>query len=147
VAVQTTNQIVAIDPVSEKVVRRYNLPGSSHPHGFIIDEDDRLAFVSSEGNAVLQVLDLQRVRVITQHRVGNSPDVLAWDPVWKLLYVASESGVLSVFWLEGNTLTPAGELRAPHAHTVSVDPRTHRVYVPLENVNGHPVLRIYQPSR
>jgi DNA-binding beta-propeller fold protein YncE len=147
VALQTRNQIVAIDPVSEKVVRRYDLPGSNHPHGFVIDADDRLAFVSSEGNAVLQVLDLQRVRVITQHRVGDSPDVLAWDPGLKLLYVASESGVLSVFWLEGNTLTPAGELRAPHMHTVSVDPRTHRVYVPLENVNGHPVLRIYQPSR
>ncbi len=147
VTVQTRNQIVAIDPVSEKIIRRYDLPGSDHPHGFTIDEDDRLAFVSSEGNAVLQVLDLQRMRVITQHRVGDSPDVLAWDPVWRLLYVASESGVLSVFWFEGNTLTPSGELRAPHAHTVSVDPRTHRVYVPLENVNGHPVLRIYQPTR
>ena len=33
-----------------------------------------------------------------------------------------------------------------HAHTVSVDPRTHRVYLPLENVDGRPVLRILIPT-
>ena len=40
------------------------------------------------------------------------------------------------------TLAPLGEYRAPHAHSVAVDPTTHRVYVPLEDVNGKPVLRI-----
>jgi hypothetical protein len=38
-----------------------------------------------------------------------------------------------------------GEIKAPHAHTVAVDPRTHRVYLPLENVGGRPVLRILTP--
>ena len=56
-------------------------------------------------------------------------------------------GVLSAFWLDGASLKPVGEVRAPHAHTVSVDPRTHRVYLPLENINGHPVLRIYEPMQ
>lgn len=147
VAVQTRNQLVAIDPVSEKIVQRYDLPGSDHPHGFTIDDEDRLAFVSSEGNAALEVIDLRTMRVIGRQKIGDSPDVLAWDPGWRLLYVASEGGVLSVFWLDGNRLRPAGEVRAPHAHTVSVDPRTHRVYLPLENVNGRPVLRIYEPSK
>src|SRR5256885_13288665 len=38
VAVQTKNEMVAIDPVSEKVVQRYTLAGSSEPHGFTLDE-------------------------------------------------------------------------------------------------------------
>jgi hypothetical protein len=29
---------------------------------------------------------------------------------------------------------------------LSVDPRKHRVYLPLENVDGRPVLRIYEPA-
>jgi len=33
---------------------------------------------------------------------------------------------------------------APHAHTVSVDQQTHLIYLPLENLNGHPVIRIAQ---
>jgi 6-phosphogluconolactonase (cycloisomerase 2 family) len=77
--------------------------------------------------------------------VPDDPDVLVWDPSLRRLYVAAESGVLSAYWLDGKTLRPIGEVRAPHSHTVSVDPRTHLVYLPLENVNGHPVLRIYAP--
>jgi len=73
--------------------------------------------------------------------------VLAWDATWRRLYVASESGAVSAFWLDGSTLRPIGEIRAPHAHTVSVDPRTHRVYVPLESIGGRPLLRIYEPAK
>jgi DNA-binding beta-propeller fold protein YncE len=146
VAVQTRNQMVAIDPISEKIVQRYDLAGSDHPHGFTIDEPDRLAFVSCEGNGALIVLDLKTMKAIQQLKVPDDPDVLAWDPGLRRLYVSAESGVLSAFWLSGATLQPVGEIRAPHAHTVSVDPRTHRVYLPLENINGRPLLRIYEPT-
>lgn len=146
VAVQTRNQMVAIDPVSEQIVQRYDLPGSDQPHGFTLDAPDRLAFISCEGNAALIVLDLRTMKPIQQLEVADDPDVLAWDPSWRRLYVSAESGVLSAFWLNGATLRPVGEVRAPHAHTVSVDPRTHRVYLPLENINGHPMLRIYEPK-
>lgn len=48
--------------------------------------------------------------------VGADPDVLAWDAGWWRLYVASESGVVSIFRVDGSTLQPLGEVRAPHAH-------------------------------
>lgn len=146
-AVQTRNQLVAIDPVSEKIVQRYDLPGSDHPHGFTLDEEGRLAFVSCEGNAALLVVDLRTMKVAQMLKVADGPDVLAWDAAWRRLYVAAESGVLSAFWLDGKTLRAMGEIRAPHAHTVSVDSRTHHVYLPLENVRGRPVLRIYEPTK
>jgi DNA-binding beta-propeller fold protein YncE len=146
VAVQTKNELVAIDPVAERVVARYRLPGFDHPHGFTLDEESRLAFVTNEGNGTLQVVDLRTMRVLATHRVGDDPDVLAWDPVWRRLYVAAESGVVSSFWLDGTTLHPVGEYRFPNAHSVSVDPRSHRIYLPLENVSGHPALRILEPN-
>jgi len=34
----------------------------------------------------------------------------------------------------------------PHVHTVSVDPKSHLVYFPLENVGGRPLLRIMKPA-
>jgi DNA-binding beta-propeller fold protein YncE len=147
VAVQTKGELVAIDPVSERIVQRYNLSGSDNPHGFALDEPGRLAFITSEGNATLQVVDLRTMKLRQAVSVPDDPDVLAWDPSLRRLYVASESGALSAFWLDGNMLRPIGEVRVPHAHTVSVDPRTHMVYLPLENVNGHPVLRIFEPNR
>ncbi|HMC54472.1 MAG TPA: YncE family protein, partial [Gemmatimonadaceae bacterium] len=147
VAVQTRNELVAIDPVREKVVQRYKLAGSDHPHGFVIADEQRLAFVTSEESAKLQVLDLRTMRVLSELTVGGGPDVIAWDPGWRRLYVATEGGGLNTFWLDGTTLRSLGDIHADNAHTVSVDPRTHRVFLPLQNVGGHPVLRIYQPSR
>jgi DNA-binding beta-propeller fold protein YncE len=146
VAVQTRNQLVAIDPATERVVARYDLAGSDHPHGFAIDQPGRLAFVTGEGNAMLQVVDLRTMRVLSSQRVGDDPDVLAWDAGWRRLYVASESGVVSVFAAQGSALQRLEELRIPHAHTVAVDARTHRVYLPLENIGGRPVLRILSAS-
>jgi hypothetical protein len=146
VAVQTKNQLVAIDPATERIVARYDLAGSDHPHGFAIDAPGRLAFVTGEGNATLQVVDLRTMRVLSSQRVGDDPDVLAWDPAWRRLYVASESGVVTVFAVQGAALQRLEELRIPHAHTVAVDSWTHRVYLPLENLDGHPVLRIFQPA-
>ena len=145
VAVQTRNQLVAIDPGSDSIVGRYDLPGADHPHGLLIDAAQRLAFVSCEGNARLLVFDLTSLRVTESHSVGDDPDVLAFDPGLQRLYVAAELGVVTVFQQRGPGLQPLGEYRAPAAHSVSVDPATHRVYLPLENVGGRPVLRILLP--
>jgi glutamine cyclotransferase len=147
VAVQTKNQLVAIDPVSERIVQRYEWAFSDHPHGFTLDEEGRLAFITGEGNSALLVVDLRTMKVIQTLKIADDPDVLAWDASLRRLYVAAESGVLAAYWLDGKTLRPIGEVRAPRAHTVSVDPRTHLVYLPLENVNGRPVLRVFEPMR
>src|SRR4029077_19582655 len=130
------SELAAMDPVSERIVQRYDLPGSDHPHGFTLDEPGRLAFITSEGNRLLQVLDLHVMKILQALKVPEDPDVLAWDPSLRRLYVASESGALSEFWLDGQTLRLIAEIRAPRGHTVSVDPRTHFVYLPLENING-----------
>lgn len=145
VAVQTANQLVAIDPRGDSIVGRYSLEGARHPHGLSVDPARRLLFVANEGNATLLVVDLATMRVISKHDVGDDPDVLAFDPGLGRLYVAAESGTVSVFREEGRELVHEGDLQIPHAHTVAVDPATHFVYLPLETLNGRPVLRIMAP--
>ena len=118
VAVQTRNQLVAIDPLSDSIVGRYDLPGADHPHGLLIDAPHRLAFLACEGNARLLVFDLTSLRVTAIHSVGDDPDVLAFDPGLQRLYVAAESGVVTVFQRRERALQPLGEYRAPAAHSV-----------------------------
>ena len=144
VAVQTRNELAAIDPRTRRMVARYPMP-CEHPHGFLIDEMSRFAFVTCEGDAKLLVLDLRTMRTVATHAVPDDPDVLAFDRGLHRLYVACESGALAVFDERGTTLTPMGEYRAAYAHSVAVDPATHRVYLPLQDVAGKPVLRILQP--
>jgi YVTN family beta-propeller protein len=143
VNVQTLNQLVEIDPRTRRIVARHALSGADHNHGLAIDSPHRLAFVACEGNAKLLVVDLNTWKVLEQHPVGEVPDVLAFDLGRHLLFVASESGVVSVFKENGRSLSKLAEgLYAPHAHTVAVDPTTHRVFFPLQDVGGRPVLRV-----
>ena len=79
--------------------------------------------------------------------MGADPDVLAFDKGFSRLYVAAESGIVSIFEERGRILEKLGEgFFAAHAHTVAVDGRTHRIFFPLPNIGGKPVLRIAVPS-
>jgi DNA-binding beta-propeller fold protein YncE len=142
VAVQSRNELAAIDPRLDSIVDRVAVPGIEHPHGFLVDADHRLIYVTGEANGRLGVLDLRTMRMGRTYRVGDRPDVLALDPERRRLYVAAESGVISAFNIRGDALVPLAQYQAPHAHSVAVDPVTHLVYVPLQNVAGRPVLRV-----
>jgi DNA-binding beta-propeller fold protein YncE len=142
VAVQTRNELAAIDPATDSIVARVGTPGVQRPHGFFVDAAHRRVYVTGEGNARLGVLDLRTMRIMRTYPVGEDPDVLAMDPGPRRLYVAAESGVLAAFDARADSLVPLPRYVAPHAHSVAVDPATHLVYVPLENVGGRPVLRI-----
>jgi hypothetical protein len=84
--------------------------------------------------------------VTTSDTVAADPDVLAFDPGLHRLYVAAESGTLTMFDVQKDKVTKIGEsFIADKAHSICVDRNTHRLYFPLENVNGKPVLRIIEP--
>jgi DNA-binding beta-propeller fold protein YncE len=145
-AAQAHNQLVAIDPKSEMIVERYDLPGCDEPHGFTLDSPSRLAFVSCAANARLLMLNLQTRQVIASDSVGDIPDVLAFDTGLRRLYVAAESGIVAAFRVRESALEKMGQVYlAPNAHTIAVDSQSHRVYVPLENLNGRAVLSVYEP--
>jgi hypothetical protein len=145
VAVHKKNELVTIDPTTMKIVARHPIPGIENPHGVALDLSNRLAFVAGEGNHKLALVDLTDMQVLATYPVGDDPDVLAFDPGPKRLYVSAESGDVTVFRESGKTLVKEGNFFMPHAHTVSVDPETHLVYFPLENIEGHPLLRIMEP--
>ena len=146
VAVHKANELDVIDPRAMMIVGHTPLPGIENPHGIALDVADRLAFVAGEENHTLAVVDLKAMKVLSVHQVGEDPDVLAFDPGLKRLYVSAESGTVTVFQLNGNQLAQLAQFNMPHAHTVAVDPATHLVYLPLENVGGKPVLRIMRPA-
>lgn len=146
VAVHKKNELVTVDPTTMKIVARHSMPGIENPHGVALDLNNRLAFVAGEGNHKLALVDLTNMQVLATYPVGDDPDVLAFDPGLKRLYVSAESGDVTVFRVSGKTLVKEGNFFMPHAHTVSVDPETHLVYFPLENIDGHPLLRIMEPT-
>jgi len=147
VAVHGVNLLAVIDPATNQIINRIPLDEIRNPHGIALDTGGRIAFVAGEENHSLAMVDLQTMKVLSTYQVGEDPDVLAYDPGLKRLYVSAESGTVTIFQSQGKSLTLLGSLEMPHAHTVSVDQKTHLVYFPLENIDGHPVLRIMQPAK
>src|SRR5262249_9741899 len=96
VDVQTRNELAIIDPASLAVTRRVPLPGCDHDHGLTLDTEHRLAFVACDANATLLSVDLNTWQVLDTQRVGDDPDVLAYDPPAGRLYLAAESGWVTV---------------------------------------------------
>src|SRR5436190_369156 len=147
VTVHGQNELAEIDPNQDQVIGRYPLPGCNGSHGLNIDSEHALAFVACEENAKLAVFDLDAKKMTAIHSVGADPDVLAFDKAFGRLYVSAESGVISIFDEHGRSLEKVGEgFFAANAHSVAVDSRTHRIFFPLQNVGGKPVLRIALPT-
>jgi DNA-binding beta-propeller fold protein YncE len=146
VGVQTRNQLAEIDPSSLQVIRRYDLPGCRSSHSVAIDAEGRAAYIGCQQNVRLVRLDLRSGQVTGSGPVGIGVDVLSLDAARHRLYVASESGIVSVYDVsDGGLKRIAQGFLAPNAHVVAVDPSTHRVYFPLQSVGGKPMLRVMEP--
>jgi DNA-binding beta-propeller fold protein YncE len=142
------DQLVAVDPVAASVVTRVDLPGCKGAHGLRLHPDGKSAFVACEGNDVVARVELGGTHAVVTAPTGSGPDVLSIDPGLGWLYVAAESGDLKVFDIhQAGLVNIDSEHPGDNAHSVAVDPATHRVFFPLmAGPKGTPVLRIMRPS-
>ena len=146
--VRSTNELAEIDPATDLVASRLKLSGGKTPHGLEIAPSARVAFVGCVDDAKLLVIDLDKWKVREEFVTAQAPDMLAFDEGLGMLYVGTESNNVSVFRLKGKDLDRLGDVEVgPNAHSVCVNSTTHEVYVPLENVNGKPTLRILAPPQ
>jgi YVTN family beta-propeller protein len=142
VAVHQRNQLVAIDPRTDQIVGRYALQNCEDPHGVYIDAPSRTTFVGCEASRKVLVVEMTTMQVLSEHAVGESPDVLAFDPARNWLYVAAEDGILTVLARDERGMREIAQGSAgPNAHSVLVNPESHHIYLPLMNVGGQPILR------
>jgi DNA-binding beta-propeller fold protein YncE len=146
--IQSRDELAVIDPVNAQLTTHYALPGGKHPHGLAIAPDAAVGYVACVGNDRLLTVDLATGKTLDRQLLGHDPDVLAIDPVIRRLYVASESGNLSSFDIATATApTSLGDVFVgKDAHSVAVDPMSHRLYFPLADVNGQSVIRVLAPK-
>ncbi len=148
VAVQGRGDLAVIDPATLTVSRRIGLPGCDHAHGLALDPTAQLAFVACDANATLLTVDLTTGHVTGTTPVGDTPDVLAYDQSAQTLYVAAESGTVTVAELRGHQLVVTGQDHlADNAHVVALDPTTHHSFFPIPaDTHGQPALLEQQPD-
>jgi DNA-binding beta-propeller fold protein YncE len=113
-----------------------------------IDPNQRSLFSVCSGNAKLVVFDLDTHRVITSLKIGGGPDSVAFDQSLHRIYPAGKTGKLTVIQQDGpNAYRVLDEIHTHYgAHTLAVDPATHKVCVAYASPLVHPRSAVFTPT-
>ncbi|MCU1295731.1 MAG: hypothetical protein JWO91_9 [Acidobacteriaceae bacterium] len=141
------NSIVAIDVGKRSVIGRWSLAPCEGPSGMAIDSEQRRLFAVCSGNATLIVFDLETHRVITSLKVGGGPDSVALDRTLHRIYSAGRAGKFTVIQQDSpNAYRVLEEIHTHYgAHTLAVDPFSHKVYVAYASLLTHPRIAVFSP--
>ncbi|HXU39253.1 MAG TPA: hypothetical protein VN937_23060 [Blastocatellia bacterium] len=144
VNLQDQNLLAVIDPSTDKVVGRYPVGECKGNHGMALDPENHRAFLQCEGNNMMTVVDLDAHKPIAHLPTAAGGDVVKFDPGLNRIYVACSSGAISVFQEDdANHFRKLEDFPVQRkVHSLAVDVRTHRVYTPEEQEDGHPVSRM-----
>jgi len=144
-----TNEVAAIDVGQRSVIGQWPLAPCEGPSGMAIDSEQRRLFAVCNGNAKLVVFDLERHRVITTLGVGGGPDSVAFDRTVHRIYTAGRAGELTVVQQDGPDNYRVLDRVHTHygAHTLTVDPVSHKVFVAYASLIAHPRIAVFSPTR
>lgn len=142
---ENTDEVVSIDLEKHSVVERWKLEGCSGPTGMAIDTTNRRLFIACSTNAKVAVFNLASHRVATTLPIGPNPDSIAFDASLRRLYSAGRAGVTTV--VQQDTPDSYRVIDNVHthygAHTLAVDPVTHRVYIGYASLFVEPRVAVF----
>jgi DNA-binding beta-propeller fold protein YncE len=144
VNLQDQNLFAVIDPSRDEVVGQYAVGRCKGNHGMALDVEHHRAFLSCEENELMTVFDLDKHAAIAFLPLPSGPDVIKFDPGLGRIYVACYSGGIAVFHEDDpDHYRKLEDFRVQRAvHSLAIDPKTHRVYVPEQEEDGKPVARM-----
>ncbi len=134
VNLRSTSEVAEFDALTLKVLHRWPLaPGGTRPNGLAIDAKNRRLFSGCNGNSKMVVMDADTGKVLDAVDIGKGSDGCGFDPSKGLAYSANGGdGTVTVigegdpgkFKVVATVPTQAG------ARTMTLDPKTHRLYFP-----------------
>ncbi len=139
--------VAVVDVAHRAVLDRWPLKPCAGPTGAALDTADRRLFVVC-GDALLVVLDLATHKVVASLPIGGGPDSVAYDAGLRRIYATGKSGVMSVIQQDSpDQYRTLSAIRLHYgAHTLAVDPLTHRVYVAYASLITAPRLAVFEPT-
>jgi DNA-binding beta-propeller fold protein YncE len=138
----------AIDLGKRSIVGQWSLAPCDSPSGMAIDPERRRLFAVCSGNALLVVFDLETHRIVTSIKIGGGPDSVVFDPALHRIYSAGRSGKLTVIQQDGpDGYRVLDEIRTHYgAHTLAVDPVSHKVFVAYASLLARPRIAVFSPT-
>jgi DNA-binding beta-propeller fold protein YncE len=142
---QDTNEVIAIDLQQRKTAGRWLVDECKAPTGLAIDEENERLLVACGGNSRAAVFDIATHRTLGTYAVGAYPDTIAYDSGLQRIYTAGGLGRLSILQGDAHGAFHLIDSVSTHvgAHTLAVDPATHRLYVGYAGLVIGPRLAVF----
>lgn len=148
VNIEDKSEIVEIDPKAMTVRRRWSIAPCEDPTGLAIDVAHARLF-SVCGNRVMAVSDITRGAVVTTVPIGGGVDGAAFDPETGNAFASAGEGAITVVHEDApdryhvaSTVTTM-----PGARTITLDPKSHRVYTVSAKFGAMPAAAPGAPRR
>lgn len=144
--IKSNTSVQVINPATHAIEAHWDTTPATQPHGLAIDFKSNRLFIAGSGK--LAALDLTTGKVIAEAVIAARVDQIAFDAGTKRIYCASGSGVLSVVQETAAGLETLGEVKtAAGCHSVTVDPKTHAVWVAYGADGNSYIMRLTAPEK
>jgi len=136
--IESTSELVEIDAAKPEVIRRASVKPCEEPSGLAIDQKDHLLF--SVCDKVMAVTDIATMKVIATPAIGQGPDAAGFDPDLGLAFASNgQDATLSIVKkVNGKWETVDTVPTERGARTMTVDTKTHKVYLLAAEVDPNP---------
>jgi len=129
VNLEDKSSIIEIDAAKPAVLRTASIAPCESPSGLALDSKDGVLFSVCD-NKMMAVTDMKSLKVVATPAIGNGPDAAGYDPGTGLAFSSNGDGTLTIVKKSGAKWEPADTVTTERgARTMTVDPRTHRVYL------------------
>jgi DNA-binding beta-propeller fold protein YncE len=145
--IEDLSEIVRIDPKKLAVKARWPLSPCDSPSGLAIDMTNRRLFSVCD-NKLMAVVDADSGKVIATPAIGEGPDAAAFDPDTNLAFSSNgQDGTLTVIKENGRDDFSVAETvnTARGARTMTLDPKTHAIYLATANFGAEPAATAGNP--
>lgn len=140
VNIEDTSEIVVIDSRKLTVIKRYALTGCEEPSGLALDVAHRRLF-SVCANRVMAVSSPDTGKVVATVPIGQAPDGAGFDPETGFAFSSNGDGTLTIVHEVSSKYKVVANLATQRsARTMTIDPATHKLYLPAATPDGFAVL-------
>jgi DNA-binding beta-propeller fold protein YncE len=117
-----------VDAAKPEVTRRTSILPCEGPSGLAIDTKGKKLFSVCDGT--MAVTDIATFKVIATPKIGQGPDAAGFDPDLGLAFSSNGEGSLSIVGLVNGKYDTVDTVATERgARTMTVDTKTHRVYL------------------
>jgi DNA-binding beta-propeller fold protein YncE len=140
VAGEANGDVLKIDARSNRIVGRWPTPGCTSPHGIAVDTKAHRAFMGCI-NSMMMVVDTTTGRNVANLPIGKGSDAVVFDPVRKRVFSSNGGdGTITVYQQVSpdRYVSLASIPTVVSARTMSVDPKTGRLFVAGADTDPNP---------